>query len=329
MKNRWTGGQYSLFRVVIALYLFVFYLEDLAFLPTIEGFFALIALAVLPLFLVGKRDRIIALILIALLLGRLIIVGMDLGTVTLLSLMIFHAFLPRAPFGAYDAKNRPDPKGNWRLPQRFYVTKWIIIWLLYWWWAFWPNNSAAGGLEFAGVAAFGLLSLGSHIRPYIWLGMWLWQIALHLFGDLNSALLLAHIALFDPGWIPPARKGREYILFYDGSCDLCSTFVRFILAERAADDQMKFAPLGGATANAMRLREGNTTVVLYHQDKTYVRWKAIAEVLREIGGIWRLLAPFVTILPSALYNWIADHRHRFHKKHCLVMPKHLTSSFLP
>lgn len=329
MKNGWTGGQYSLFRAVLGLYLIFYYLGDLSFLPTLEGFFAIGGVISGALLLIGKRDRIAALMLIALLLGRLIVVGLDPQTVALLALVIFHAFLPKTPYGSWDAMSRTDPRGEWRLPQRYYAAKWVIMWLLYWWWAFWPGNPTGGVYAFLGVVAFGILALGSHVRPYIWLAMWISQLVLHALGDPNGVLLLAHWALFDPAWIKPSRRGHDYILFYDGSCGLCSHFVRFVLAERPPGHQMTFAPLQGKTAATLLKDNRGDTVILYHAGKTLIEWKAIAEVLQELGGLWRLGGLFVKYLPPALYHQVASHRHKLTGKHCVIIPSAYKDCFLP
>lgn len=329
MKNQWTGGQYSLFRAILGLFIIIYYLTDLSFLPTIEGFFAIGGVIAGAFLLIGKNDRVAALVLIALLVGRLIIVELDPRTVALLSLVIFHACLPKAPYGSWDAKERVDPRGDWRMPQRYYAAKWVVVALLYWWWAFWIRNPTAGLLEFLGVVAFALLALGSHIRPYVWLVMWLGQIFLFTKGDPNGVLLLEHWALFDPGWVKPKRRGHDHILFYDAPCGLCSLFIRFLLAERPGCNQMKFASLQGPTAKRLLQRGEGDTVVLYHHGKELVRWKAISEVLAELGGLWRLLSYIVKILPDFLYNLVARHRHKVKRSECPLIPPEYKDSFLP
>lgn len=329
MKNEWTGGQYSLFRGVLGLFLLFYYFKDLSFLPTLEGFFAVGGIIAAAFLLLGKSDHSAALVLIALLLGRLIVVELDPRTVALLSLVIFHACMPRKPYGSWDAAGRLDPKGEWRMPKRYYSAKWVIMVLLYTWWAFWPSNPISGPLHFLLVVTFALLALLQPIRPLVWLAMWLWQIVLFLKGSPNGVLLLAHFALFDPGWIKPKKRGHDAILFYDAPCGLCSLFVRFLLAERPHCQELKLAPLEGTTAK--RLLRGNEgdTVVFYHHAKELVRFEAIGEVLQELGGLWRLSGYVIKKFPRPLYDLVARHRHKVRKNSCTPIPEEFSEIFLP
>jgi predicted DCC family thiol-disulfide oxidoreductase YuxK len=329
MKNKWTGGQYSLFRAILGLFLIIYYLKDLVFFPTIEGFFALMGVAAAIFLLVGKNDRIAALILTALLIGRLIVVEMDPRTVALLALVVFHACLPKYPYGSWDAQERSAQDRHWRMPQRYYFSKWVVMGLLYIWWAFWASNPTGGMMAFLVVVAFLILALSDAIRPLIWLLMWLFQIVLFAKGNPNGILLLAHWLLFDPGWIKSQKRGHDHILFYDAPCGLCSSFIRFLLAERPDQDQLKFASLKGATAQKLLEGTEGDTVILYHHGHKLLRWKAVAALLAELGGLWRLIAPIVKIFPDYLYNFIARHRHKVKRQACNLIPVEDQESFLP
>ena len=144
--NGWTGGQYSLFRVVFGLYLVVHFaalvpwagelwssagvLTDGADSPTlvplnilawidgpvfVTAFVA--AAAVLSVVLaLGWKDRIAAILIwyvLACLFGRNpLTLNPSLPFVGWM--LIAHALLPAAPFGSVAARGRTDPGGGWR-----------------------------------------------------------------------------------------------------------------------------------------------------------------------------------------------------------------------
>jgi len=99
MKNGWTGGQYSLFRVIAGAYLLIHFARQ-PFPMT------LVAIAAVP-FLIGFHDRIFALALIAA--YRPLVSPIEL-------LLVVHVLLPAAPYGSWDARGRVDPRGGWSFP---------------------------------------------------------------------------------------------------------------------------------------------------------------------------------------------------------------------
>jgi predicted DCC family thiol-disulfide oxidoreductase YuxK len=160
MKNGWTGGQYSVFRVIFAMYLGVHFLQLLPWgaevfsnqgvLPRASAsplFYlfpnvlalsdspgvvtALLAAgAVLSVFFgIGLYDRAAALglwYIWACLFGRdPLIANPSIPFVGWL--LVAHAFLPPAPYGSWAARGRVDPGGGWRMPPAIFAAAWIVL----------------------------------------------------------------------------------------------------------------------------------------------------------------------------------------------------------
>ena len=163
-ENGWTGGQYSLFRAVFGLYLFVHFVElvpwgaelfsnrgvlpHAAASPLIHLFPNVLALWDAPIFIeclliiaaglsflfaAGQWDRVAALslwYLWACLFGRdPLIANPALPYVGWL--LLAHVFLPPAPYGSWAARGRPDPRGAWHMPQAIYLLAWLLMALGY------------------------------------------------------------------------------------------------------------------------------------------------------------------------------------------------------
>lgn len=164
MKNGWTGGQYSLYRVIFGGYLAFHFLGLLpwsrelfssqgvlpngADSPFLHAFpnilaicdapsfvFCLVALAIVLsiFFAIGLRDR-------AASVGLWYLGACFLGRNPLIAnpalpyvgwLLLAHAFLPSAPYGSWSARGRTDPGGSWTMTPSIYLSAWILMALGY------------------------------------------------------------------------------------------------------------------------------------------------------------------------------------------------------
>ncbi|HEY7328273.1 MAG TPA: DCC1-like thiol-disulfide oxidoreductase family protein [Gemmataceae bacterium] len=412
MKNGWTGGQYSIFRVVFAVYLLVHFLQLLPWgaelfsnrgvlpdgsasplLHLIPNVLALddspgmvTALLILGsllsvLFGLGLYDRAAALglwYIWACLFGRNPLISNP--SIPFVGWMLLaHLFLPPAPYGSLAARGRVDPGGGWRMPPAIFAAAWIVLALAYtysgytklvspsWrdgtalarvldnplarpgWlretllslpaWLLYGATWASLGLELS----FAPLVLLRRLRPWLWGAMLLMHlslIALIDFADLSLGMVMIHLFTFDPGLIHPVGAGTER-LFYDGHCGLCQRSVRLILAEDATGSAFRFAPLQGETFQALippKEREALPLSMVVQTEKGVLltRSSGVLHILWRLGGVWRLLAGLLVLLPASLrdrlYDGVARIRHRLFAQPdelCPLMPPSLRERFDP
>lgn len=178
--------------------------------------------------------------------------------------------------------------------------------------------------------AFLPLAIWSKTRKWIWLlmiGMHIGILFIVDFADLTLGMLMIHWFTFDGSWLKPARNKQDgNIVFFDGICGLCNSFVDFLLREDK-NDILLFAPLQGDTARS-RINNLNSsdlkTVVFQTNERLYTRSDAVIEIYRSIGGIWRL-AVLARILPKKfrdmLYDFVSANRIKwFGEKETCRMP---------
>ncbi len=157
---------------------------------------------------------------------------------------------------------------------------------------------------------------------------WSWMFLMHLgiismvaFADLTLGMLMMHLFLFDPGWLPPAKnKAGKMLVLFDGVCGLCNRSVRFFI-DQDPSLILRFAPL--QSEKFKDLHSGNMqSVVLIDdyntdQQKSYDQSTAVLKILEALGGFWRLVA-LLRIIPRPLrdfvYNIIAKNRYRWFGK---------------
>ncbi len=318
----WTGGQYSLFRFVFGLYLALHFaqlvpwgaelfssegmLPDGSLSPFLHLFPNLFLLNDSPMFVqgallsgvllaalfaIGWYDRPAAVLLWLLwasLFGRNPLISNP-GLPYVGLLLLLHAGLPsgsRGPYGAWSARNRVDPAGEWALPSDLQSVAWILMALGYSY-SGWTKLSSPSWLDGSAVRevlenplarpgllrdsllalpdvllqlvtwgalafelGFCVLALSRRLRPLAWgamLAMHVSLIVLLDFADLSLGMVLLHLFTFDPAWIRPRRAADPALVFFDGACGLCHRAVRFGLAEDREGQAFRFAPLQGTT----------------------------------------------------------------------------------
>jgi predicted DCC family thiol-disulfide oxidoreductase YuxK len=168
------------------------------------------------------------------------------------------------------------------------------------------------------------LSFSRRTRSWAWLAtaaLQLGILSMVSFADLTFGMLMVHLFLFDPEWLPARRvTGAQQLVLYDGVCGLCDRTVQFLLAEDR-HQALTFAPLQGDTAAGLLARHGvrdELRSVVFVQDRGIPRERALVRstgalaILAALGGCWRV-ASWLRVVPrplrDALYDWIGRHRY--------------------
>lgn len=176
------------------------------------------------------------------------------------------------------------------------------------------------------------LCLFSRGRMLVWLGtllMHLGILSMVNFTDLTLGILMFHLFVFDPRWIPVKAGNQPIIIFFDGVCGLCNHFVDFVIQEDKAKT-IKYAPLQGPTASdklGASEKESLETVRVFDpmSQKIYDRSGAIVRTLCSLGGFWRVFGTLLILTPRTIrdsgYDLVAKHRYRlFGKKDACRLP---------
>jgi len=99
----------------------------------------------------------------------------------------------------------------------------------------------------------------------------------------------------------------DQLVLFDGVCNLCSGFVRFVI-ERDPARRFQFAslqsPLGQRLSREHGLR-GLESMVLVTGGRAYRKSTAALRILRKLRGPWPLSYAFIA-LPVPLRDWVYD-----------------------
>ncbi|QQR88439.1 MAG: DUF393 domain-containing protein [Flavobacteriales bacterium] len=147
---------------------------------------------------------------------------------------------------------------------------------------------------------------------------------------------MIHAFALEERWLKPTED-RSGVLYFDGVCGLCNSFVDLLFAEDR-HGVLRVTPLQGTTALERlpaELRGSNLTTVVYQRNgKTWTRSGAALRVLRDLGGIWKL-ASILILVPAPLRNMVYDFvaRNRItwfgQKETCRMPTPEERSRFLP
>jgi|TARA_B110000438_G_scaffold57063_1_gene57134 predicted DCC family thiol-disulfide oxidoreductase YuxK len=114
-------------------------------------------------------------------------------------------------------------------------------------------------------------------------------------------------------------KENKHIIYFDGVCGLCNSFVSLLLK---IDSDLKFATLQGKSGQELlnKINFNNSefdTVIFQKNDQIYTKSTAVFEIFKTIGGIWKIFLIF-SLLPISLtdtiYRYIALKRFKIFGK---------------
>lgn len=129
----------------------------------------------------------------------------------------------------------------------------------------------------------------------------------------------------------------ETIVLFDGVCNLCNGFVRFIIP-RDRKGRIRFASLQSETGQRLLREWGLPTddvgsVIVIDNGELYTKSTAALKIARKLGGFWSSLYALILIprfLRDPLYDWIARNRYKWFGKTeaCLFPAAELKQRFL-
>ena len=129
----------------------------------------------------------------------------------------------------------------------------------------------------------------------------------------------------------------QYVILFDGVCNLCNGFVQFII-QHDKKEKFSFAPLQSAFAKkTLASKNLNAddlqSVIFLAEDKIFTKSEAALEIAKHLGGFWSLLAG-LKILPQVLRNSVYDlvckNRYKWFGKSatCMIPSTKLKNRFL-
>jgi len=365
VPNGWTGGQYSLYRALLAVgFLFVILFvapvpdsctpRELAWweAPLEMGVELRIALGLLAVLIaVGWLDRAAALIA-ALFVAS---VAIDYQWRVYLILLIAHASSRGRPFGSLAAVGRVDPGGGWRradwnlalacTPTLWWMSASLVVVFTRLFHLDVPVSAPAILLTLCLVF---LLTKSAFFQRAFWLFWLLYGSAAlwtSFFLDDGPSVMLftlfvMTVAAFDPPLIPRRRSEEPEVLYYDGDCGFCHRAVRFLLAEDRGGKGFRFAALQSDhfaehVSEAERAGLADSVLVRTADGRLLQRSEAAVHVLLALGGLWRVIGTLLWTIPRPLrdfaYDGVARVRKRLFRAPeglCPLIPAELGARFL-
>ena len=134
---------------------------------------------------------------------------------------------------------------------------------------------------------------------------------------------------------PEPLSSEPAILLFDGVCNLCNAWVRFVIRRDPAPPRFRFAALQSEAGQRLLGRElqAMDTFVLIDGGRVFVRSSAALRVLARLGLPWSILYALILVprpLRDGCYRWVARHRYGWfgRREECMVPTQELQSRFL-
>ena len=130
---------------------------------------------------------------------------------------------------------------------------------------------------------------------------------------------------------------NKKIIFYDGVCNMCNSFVNTIIS-LDKKNQLFFSPLHGKIAKKL-LKEHSEkiknidSVIFYSHSKISVKSKAVIDIINSLGSFYKIIS-ILNIIPSLLldyiYDLVAKNRYSWFgkKSSCPIPDKKIASQFI-
>jgi predicted DCC family thiol-disulfide oxidoreductase YuxK len=131
---------------------------------------------------------------------------------------------------------------------------------------------------------------------------------------------------------------NKKIILFDGVCNLCNSFVQFVI-KNDKKDVFRFvalqSDLGKEITKYIGLENQNIdSVVLYNPNSTFcIKSNAALEITKNLGGIIKLLFVLKVIprfLRDFVYDFVARNRYKWlgKKESCMIPTLELKTKFL-
>jgi predicted DCC family thiol-disulfide oxidoreductase YuxK len=295
-KNGWTGGQYSLVRALLGLWLAVRFASAFAADPGVIPGAGLVASALL---LAGWCDRVASLAILA------IFGSAKDGSVMAVVVawpLLSHLLLPPAPFGSLAARGRTDPRGGWAYPDRLLAgARWAVLAIDgYVAWAAWH------GADVLPLVPPLLVSHLLAVDP----------------GWIRAAKPGTTDLVFFDGTCGLCHHGVRWFLAED------RTGTAFTFAPLGGERFAATMPDRAGLPDSLVVRTAD--------GRTLTQSSGAVWLVRRCGGLWRLVGALIGFVPrpirDAVYGLIAKVRHRLFrrpKEACPLLPPDLRSRFVP
>jgi len=131
---------------------------------------------------------------------------------------------------------------------------------------------------------------------------------------------------------------NEAIVFFDGVCNLCNNSVNFLM-KIDKNQKLKFTSLQSdfakQTLQPFQLQlETIDSFLFWHNGKIFTEADAVMEVLKTLGGFWKIGAAIFQLTPkflrNSVYRFVAKYRYKFFGKRnsCRVPSENEKERFL-
>ncbi len=363
----WTGGLYSLYRLIVGFILLDIFLTPLldgvaksfatglanqGYIPDSANIFIILddpffkgAILIFGsvcsiLYGLGLKDKLIAPILFWLLAsGTGYLFPLAHAELTSFGfIFLIHLFTPDNPWGTW-GKCISGANLDWQLPTNLNLAARVGIGYLF-------LIDLSGGLLPPGPPVVSMIDVIIYSSEAMFIVMQIiprtanlkliFALTAALFGFGYPVFILG-LLVFNPTIPDDNKDAKKLTVFFDGPCGLCHRWILFLLSEATNRNAFIFAPIQGETFKHLvgEVKGDPTSIVVRTKDeKLLYKSDAIVEILKTLGSFWSFCGNIFYLIPKlirdALYTFIANIRYQLFAKQktlCPLVPPTLSIYF--
>ena len=153
-----------------------------------------------------------------------------------------------------------------------------------------------------------LAFISSSFRKIVWCIVLVIQLGLLIcmnLSDIQMIMIIFSFIVFDPAWIPSDKKYQSVVtLYYDGHCALCHHFIKHVI-NIDHQDRITFKEIAGSSYQ--KKGEDFESFVVVYDNKVLQKVDALILVYRVSGGLFRIVAFFINLVPKQISNYAYDY----------------------
>jgi predicted DCC family thiol-disulfide oxidoreductase YuxK len=130
---------------------------------------------------------------------------------------------------------------------------------------------------------------------------------------------------------------EKQLILFDGVCNLCNTYVQFVI-KKDSQNKFMFASLQSDMGQNVLKHFGLDTtefktLVLLQDKEIYTKSTGALRILKQLDGVWKFSYIFLLIpapIRDFFYSFVAANRYRFFgkKEYCMMPSPELKAKFL-
>ena len=121
--------------------------------------------------------------------------------------------------------------------------------------------------------------------------------------------------------------GSKNIIFFDGNCMLCNSFIAYLIKKNCAS--LFFCDINSSNAKQLLGNfslpcDPQNTIYFLYNNQLFAKSTAVLKIVSQLGFLFKIITRMLLVVPTlwrdAVYSLVAKNRYRFFKQSVCYTP---------